>query len=377
MTDILIRNAEVFTPEKVIEGGFVTVKDGRIEEVGEGNSNIQAEKEIDAGGMILCPGFIEVHIQGCFGYDVWGGKEGLRGIAKSLLKTGTTSFLATTEYQSKTLGELSDYSAGSEPEADCLGIHLEGPFVSPNKKGALPEFDEIEPNISNIEKIWKESRGKLRMMTIAPEVPGTLEVISWLVEHGVVASIGHTNASYEEARTGIDTGITHSTHLANAMKGISHRDPGALGAVLLASNVTVQIIADGVHLHPKFIELAYRMKGFSGITCITDSVGPAGMEDGKFELGGHGGVVYKKDGAVRTEDGILAGSCLTMDSGVRYLNKNVGIPIREAIETATLTPASVLGLKDRGVLSRGAIADILLLSKDVEIQKVIKGGVLV
>ena len=330
-------------------------------------------KEIDAEGLYLSAGFIDIHIHGSAGYDVMDGTaEALEEIAKSILQTGTTSFLATTMTMSKeaitkalTVVQEHKQVAG----AKVLGVHLEGPFINEKKHGAQnPAFIE-KPTMELIEPFMDV----VKMITLAPEVEGAELFIKYMKEHfpHVLMSIGHSDASYEETKASFSWGIAHATHLFNAMNPLHHREPGIVGAVLEEKGVSCEIIADLVHLHPMFFELVHTLKK-EQLVLVTDAMRAGCMHCGEYDLGGQKVVV--KDGEARLEDGTLAGSVLRLNEALRNFKNHTDISLPELIATVTVTPAQRLGLK-LGKLEEDYPADFVLFDEEFEIVKTYLDGV--
>jgi len=365
-----IVNAGIITPLEEIPCGTVLIKDGRIERIIRGRQKSSLSPFLDAKGKILCPGFIDLHLQGGGGADVIeGSPQAINSVSYTHAKYGTTSFLATTITTCKN-GEflhiapiLRMIEEGTEG-AQILGIHLEGPFINPRRKGMIKKDYVRKPDLAELRKIIKTCRGKLRMLTIAPELKGSLQLIKELQRHGIIASIGHTDATYEEAMAGIRAGITHATHFFNAMSGLHHRLPGAAGACL-DSELSVQIIADFVHIHPAVIRLVLKLKGVERVALITDAVMAADMPDGIYEAGGQR--VRVKEGVCRGRGGILAGSTLTLNRAVRSI-VSLGFSLADAIRMATLTPAKILGIENKkGIIKEGSDADLILIDKELNV----------
>lgn len=374
----LIVNARVITPLETIAGGSVLVNGSFIESVSAAKPAVPPGcLVINAGGNILCPGFIDLHIQGGGGSDVIEATpEAVGQVARVHLKHGTTSFLATTiaaarEGKDSHLRALSELSRQVPGGGNVLGIHLEGPFISQVKKGMIRGDYISRPGMKELAKIIKACGGKLRMMTVAPEVKGNIAVIKELRSSGIIASLGHTDAGYEDAMAGIKAGITHATHFFNAMTGLHHRFPGAVGACF-DSDVSVQLIADLVHVHPAVVKLTVRSKGPEKTALITDAVMAAEMPDGAYE--GYGQKIFVKRGIVRGAGGVLAGSTLTQDRAVRNI-VSLGFPAADAIRMATLTPAQVIGISGRkGIIKKGADADLIIIDNKINVRMVMVRG---
>lgn len=325
---------------------------------------------------LICPGFIDLQINGSFGIDVGLDREGLMRLAAKLPQTGTTSFLPTAiswpvERYQGFLEELRNASTGRG--ARMLGAHIEGPFLSPDRKGAhdLENLRPVDPGILR-EILDAAGTAGVRVMTLAPELPGAEQAAELLRERGVVASIGHTDATYEEVSRAVDAGFSKATHLYNAMSPLEHRTPGAVGAVLTDGRIRAGIIADGVHVHEGALRLAYRAKGAEGLALVTDAMEAAGMQDGEYELSGR--KVRLEGGSVRLPGGTLAGSALTMDAAVRNAVSYLDIPLHEAVRMASQTPAEILGTPEKGRVTAGADADLTLLDPGGVVLETIVAG---
>lgn len=334
-----------------------------------------ADEVIDASGAYVAPGFLNVHIHGCDGADTMDEDEhALARIAAFQAKTGVTSFLPTTmtcafDAVERALARIRRAMADSVPSgARVLGAHMEGPFISPAKKGAqnaqyiLPAaFAKIAPYADVI-----------KIITIAPETLTDEDFIENCRQHGIVVSIGHTAADYETVRAAIATGATHITHLCNAMTPLSHRHPGALGAAL-DTDTNCELIADNVHVHPAMQRIIYHAKRGRNIIPITDSLRACGLGEGISELGGQ--KVYVKGTRATLADGTIAGSVLCMNEGLRILRENTGAETAAIVEMATRTPAEELGVyAEYGSLHVGKYADIVLFDADFRIRRTIVGG---
>jgi N-acetylglucosamine-6-phosphate deacetylase len=276
------------------------------------------------------------------------------------------------------LGRLADAveaaqnsSNGDAVQALPLGIHLEGPFLSHKRRGVHPSEYLVEPTLEIFERLWQAARGHVRMMTIAPELPGALEVIAEAARRKVCVSIGHSDAELEAARAGVTAGARHATHTFNAMRPLDHRDPGILAEVLTDNQLTADIIVDGIHVAPEVVQIFLKAKGLERSVLITDATAAAGMPDGTYQLGPL--QVEVKDGKC-TMDGKLAGSVLTMDRGVRNITQFAGWSLQDAIRTATLNPARAVGMAQHGQLVAGAEANLVVMSPSGEIRKTMVRG---
>ncbi len=384
-----IKGVSIYTEDGWIENGYIEMNGGEIGGLGrmEESPAVSPEWErldLSGKGLKAIPGFIDLHIHGAGGADVMDAtEEALNRIAGTLPREGTTSFLATTITEAPERIERAVMNIGRYVEkgkrvvgndegemeggrAEILGIHLEGPFLSRKHAGAQP-VESILPGDLALFQHWQEISGHLiRLVTLAPEEEGVLSLIRYLHETGVISSIGHTDATLEQVRRGVEAGATHVTHLFNAMRGMHHREPGTAGAALLMNQLMVELIADGIHVHPEVVALTYRMKGKEGITLITDAMRAKCLGNGKYELGGQ--EVFVADGKATLADGTLAGSVLTMDKGVRNMMRFSGCTLEEAIRMASYNPAKELHLLHRkGSLAVGKDADILLLNEENEL----------
>lgn len=324
---------------------------------------------------LICPGFIDLQINGGFGTDVGPEPASLETLARRLPETGATAFLPTAiSWPAGRYGAfcevLESVSSSATTGARILGAHIEGPFLAPQRKGAHDPANLCPVDPGLLREIL--SSKQVRIMTLAPELPGALEAIRTLSERGVVASAGHTDATYAEITRALDVGLSMGTHLYNAMSPLQHRAPGAVGALLADDRAGVGIIADGVHVYEGALRVAYRAKGAQGLALITDAMEAAGMPPGEYELSGR--LVRLQDGAVRLPDGTLAGSALTMDRAVRNALEFFCTSLEEAVRMATETPAKMLGLTNRGRITAGAEADLTLLARDGTVQETLVAG---
>ena len=356
----LIANGTLLTPTERIEDGWLLVEDDRIVETGCGEGPT-ADRTIDADGRFIAPGFIDLHVQGLGGYNLWDASEDrFERAMRHLASTGVVACQASVEASPEVCDVMRPRIGRSVSGARVVGLYFEAPFAAPEKRGAIPPEQVREPSPEAAEEILRFSRGLVSMVTIAPERPGALKLIRRLrKEPGpsgwpIVCALGHTAARYDDAVAGVRSGITHCTHLFNAMTWMHHREPGPIGAVLIRPHVTAEIICDGVHLHPVTVRLTVLCKGTSRTCLITDVV--SGRE--------HPVV----DGAPRLPDGTLAGSILTMDRAVANVMRFADLTVPEAVEMATLTPARVIGLdRTRGSLAAGKAADLVLFDDNVQV----------
>jgi N-acetylglucosamine-6-phosphate deacetylase len=362
----------VLAPEPLGRAAVV-FEEGRILDVGRDPRLSDLPQDVREVDGFICPGFVELQINGSFGLNVGPDGEALSRLAHELPKTGTTSFLPTLvsspegNYQAF-LDALS--GAVNTPGAGMLGAHLEGPFLSPLRKGAHDPANLLPIDLGLIQAL--AGSGLVRMMTLAPELPRATEAIRLLLENGVVPSAGHTDATYEELTGAVDAGLRTGTHLYNAMSPLEHRAPGVVGTLLSDGRTRVGIIVDGVHVHEAALEIAYRQKGPDALALVTDAMEAAGMPDGEYELGER--TVRLEAGAVRLPDGTLAGSALTMDAALRNAARLLDIPLHEALRMATSTPAAILGIPAKGRITPGADADLVILSAEGEVRETVVAG---
>jgi N-acetylglucosamine-6-phosphate deacetylase len=380
----------LFTPQQEIQNPLLFIEDGLISAVSS-----RAEQEIpnhatvidltkDVAGAILAPGFVDIHMHGGAGLDVMRASPSeLPHLNKFLTTHGVTGYFPTTvaapldqtcaalERLADTIEAVPVAGSGNAAQALPLGIHIEGPFLSHKRRGVHPPEYLVAPTLAIFERLWQAARGQVRMMTIAPELPGALEVIAEAARRKVCVSIGHSNAELDAARAGVRAGARHATHTFNAMRPLDHRDPGILAEVLTDGQLTADIIADGIHVAPEVVQLFLKAKGIERSVLITDGTAAAGMPDGTYRLGPI--QVEVKDGRC-TMDGKLAGSVLTMDRAVRNITQFAGWSLQHAVRAATLNPARAAGLAQSGILSPGAEANVVVLNPSGEVQQTFVRG---
>lgn len=336
---------------------------------------------VDYGDAWLLPGMIDLHIHGGRGADVMTAtEEGLATVARVVAEGGASGFLPTTRTApldnlvaaARVVGHVAAASPGSAVGTQVLGLHLEGPYINPRRAGGQPADQIRNPDLGELEAIASASSGQLRMVTFAPECPGGLELTRWLAERDIIAALGHSDATYEQAMEAIRAGVTHFTHAYNAMPPLHHREPGALMAGLLDERVTIQLIADGVHVHPAALSLAHRIKGPDRIALITDATG-AGLAPGRHDVAGR--TILVDERAVRLPDGTLGGSKLQMNRALQTCVEQAGISVADAVRMASTTPARTLGLGARkGVLAPAYDADVTVLGPDFAVRAVLVLG---
>ncbi|VDG89418.1 N-acetylglucosamine-6-phosphate deacetylase [Lysinibacillus sphaericus] len=374
---ILLTNGSVVTPDGILEKGEVFIEDGVIREVGTSIQRV-ADQQIDAHGGYVLPGFIDMHIHGAAGADVMDAtEEALQTMADVLPKEGTTSFLATSMTQAPEAIETALKNAAAfttkAGQAQMLGVHLEGPFVSPKRAGAQPLEYICPPDAEQFDAWQQAAQGKIRMVTLAPEVPNGLSFIRKLAAEGIVASMGHTDATIAQMEEAAQAGAVQATHLYNQMSPFHHREPGAIGGALLVDELCAEVIPDFIHSHPKAVELAYRVKGADRLILITDAMRAKGLEPGEYDLGGQ--PVHVSETDARLSDGTLAGSILTMEHAVKNVVRILGISPLDVAKISSGNAARQLGLAKKGSLIAGNDADVVILDKEWTVKHTICGGV--
>ena len=399
---VVFSKVKIVLPDSVVPGN-VLIENGVIAAVNE-TSDVDAsfppEWEmkkpdiVDGGGDYLSPGFIDIHNHGRLGCDVMDGKStSMDTIAKCHAGHGVTSFLAGTssipwEKSLEAIRFIAGYckeeterAASSAGEgvpckgARCLGIYSEGNFFSMEKRGAHnPKYLKTALEKEDLDALLEAAGEALKVVALSPELPGAEEWIKALKSRGVVVSAAHSNATYDETMAGIKLGVTLSTHTFNGMRGLTHQDPGILGAVLDDSRVCCELIADGIHLKPVILSLVHKLKGPDRVILISDSVIAGGLPDGCYEKGGY--TVFVKDGVIRLENGTLSGSSLSLDKAVYNMVSLAGVSLPHAVRAASLNPARVLGLDGtKGSIEPGKDADLVLFDENIQIRKVFLSGV--
>ncbi|MDR9746730.1 N-acetylglucosamine-6-phosphate deacetylase [Paenibacillus sp. FSL F4-0087] len=376
--DYILHNVQMALRNRIVPSANVWISEGKIMRVDTGDlPTLEGEYErIDGRGHLLVPGMIDVHIHGANGFDMMDGtEESIQEVSRQCALTGCTSFLATSV--SSTMEDLLEMIRsvkrviGQEVGAKIAGIHLEGPYLNPKRKGMQNEKYLRHPNIEEMKIIFQEAGSLIKMVTIAPELPGGMDLISFLKEQGVVIAIAHSDATYEEAKQAFASGASHVTHCFNGMRPIHHRDPGLIVAAFEEKHVSLQAIVDNVHLHPAIIRLIHNLKGPEGMVLITDALQAMGMGDGNYLFGGHH--VTVSGGIARLEDGTLASSTVTMNEALRY-TVETGIPLIDAVQMASTTPANILGFQQKGEISSGFDADLVLLDDEFQVLWTMVGG---
>jgi N-acetylglucosamine-6-phosphate deacetylase len=382
---LAIMGGTCVTPWREIPDSLVLCEDGRITGVGPRTRNEPppGAQHLDATGLLVLPGLIDTHVHGSHGDDVMqDGVEGIRRISAAQLRYGTTAYLPSTvsARPDELLRAVEACREAARPGArgaEIVGIHVEGPFINRRKKGAQPEEGIRDPDPDECRRLLDAAAGLLRVMTLAPELPGALDLIRFLRREGVIASLGHSEADYDTALAAIDAGATHATHLFNAMPPLHHRTPGLAAACLNEPEIQAEVIADGIHLAPEVVRLAVRAKGPERVVLITDAMAAVGRPDGVYTLGRN--KVLVRGDICLLEDGVtIASSMLTMNLAVRNARRFAAVPLTDAVRMATFVPAQVCGCADRkGSLEVGKDADLALLRPDFTVAATVLKGEIV
>jgi N-acetylglucosamine-6-phosphate deacetylase len=368
------------TPTAEITDAGILIRDGVIEELAlrEGMRLPDGAQEIVATDKIAIPGFVDVHIHGAGGRDVMeGSSEALADVTKTVARHGTTSFVATTVTASpddtiRSVEGIARYISQQhetgDTRAEVLGIHFEGPFISPERRGVHPAEWLRLPSAELLDKFLQAAAGNAQILTLAPELLGAMPCIDAARNAGMVVAMGHTDATYEQARAAIAHGVHHAVHVYNAMRPFSHRDSGVIGAVFTSPEVSAELIADGVHVDETAMKVLLQAKGPEHMILISDGISATGMPDGKYILGKL--EVTMSGGICRNSEGKLAGSTLTLDRALRNIVA-LGIPLAHAVRMLTLNPATLLGIEfKKGALRVGADADIVLVDEGLQLTNV-------
>ena len=387
MATLLFHCKRALTPAAEIADAGILVRDGVIDAIGARESMTlpAGAQEMAATDSTAIPGFVDVHIHGAGGHDVMEGTpEAMRAVTRTVAGHGTTSMVATTvtagaDATLRSVADISKYICqqheAEEARAEVLGIHFEGPFISSVRRGVHPtEFLRL-PSAEFLEKLLQAAAGNASILTIAPELLGAMPCIDAARKAGMVVALGHTDATYEQARAAIAHGARHAVHVYNAMRPFSHRDSGVIGAVLTSPEVSAELIADGVHVDEAAMRLLLQAKGAGHVILISDGISATGMPDGKYQLGGF--EVTVSGGVCRNAEGKLAGSTLTLDRALRNIVA-LGASLGDAVRMLTLNPATLLGLEfKKGALRAGADADIVLLDEGLHVAGVWAHGIAV
>ena len=351
----------LITPSGLLDLPLITVEDERIVGIESRHASPSSPATHEFPGSTITAGLLDIHMHGAAGHDVMEAEPAaLDSISFHLAKAGVTEFLATTVTASldatfRALEGIARYieRQPTRGAASIIGIHIEGPFVSHAKKGMHPAEFIVPPTPALLDRFWEASRGRIRLMTIAPELPNAVETIARATELGIRSSIGHSNATKAEALRGVDAGATSATHTFNAMRPLDHREPGILGLVLDRDDLFADLICDGVHVSPEAVRLWLKAKGPDKAILITDSLEATGMPDGEYKLGQT--PILVRDGICTTQSGVLAGSIITLDQAVSNLQRFTGAGLATAVQLASANPLRMLGLGES--LRPGALAN--------------------
>ncbi len=374
---------KLLAPSGIRHSVLLKLSKGKIQGIesygGEGSEGSKIdEKTLDASRYTVAPGFIDIHIQGCGGADFLDATpEAVRTISQGAAKGGCTSLLATTTISKEDrdlskfrqlIASVKQHREGDREGARILGVHLEGPYLNEAKRGGFgPEYIR-SPDLDEFRRILEISDGLLGLITIAPELEGAAAIIEEAVKRGIYVSLGHTMATFDVAQRAFSLGATQVTHGFNAMEPLHHREPGLIGAALLEDEVFIQVIPDGIHLHPAVLRLLVRLKGSKRLVLISDATAPCGLPEGT-KIKGVGGEIMLKDGAIRLNDGTLAGSALLLNRSVERMMQFAGVSQLQAVEMASQTPATAIGIdKHTGSIEEGKVADVVVLDDDFNVK---------
>ena len=380
---LALTGGNIITPFRIIKNGTLLVEGGKISELGKSldKSLLKNCKVIDVIGKIVCPGFADLLVHGGAGFGFADNSiESIEKISSYFLQYGSTTMLASLfakpeELLLQDLKRVADHIE-QHPRSNIRGIHMEGPFLNKKFKGAMNEDYLWKPSTESWNKIWKASRGYIKIMTIAPELDGSVEVMQSAAKEGVVLSIGHSMASYDEVENAIDNGAAHVTHIFNAMQSFHHRTPGVILGALLHNELKIELIADTLHVHPAVMQLLLKLKGASGIILVSDSIRAGGMHEGEYEFADQ--KIFMREKKAYLEDGTLAGSTLTLNSAVKNMVEAAGAKITEAVRMASLNGIKVLDLDHKkGILAVGKDADITVLNNYYEVELTLLNGEIV
>jgi N-acetylglucosamine-6-phosphate deacetylase len=371
----------VATPTEILENAFVVVEGSTIGEVGTGRPPAGPRELVELGDVLVAPGLVDLHVHGGGGHDVncetpEEAEAAVREVVRYHASHGTTSLVATTV--SDTHEVLASAVEGiarvaRQRGSGVLGTNLEGPWLSPRRAGAQYPGALRPPSLGELSDLLERARGTLRLLTLAPELPGALDVVRAATAAGVVVSVGHTDADYATTVAAFDAGASQVTHLFNGMAPLHHRRPGPPGAALTDSRAHLEVVSDGVHLHPAVISMVAALAP-ERVLFITDAIGATGSPPGRYRLGPIEVLVDENRAVLADGSGTIAGSVLTMDRAVGFAVKSAGVPLTTALRAASLTPASVLGEKGKGRLGAGADADIVVLDRDYRAVTTIVAG---
>ncbi|KEI05922.1 N-acetylglucosamine-6-phosphate deacetylase [Clostridium botulinum] len=372
----VLKCKEIFLENEIKKNSCILIEDGLIKEI---QDDIKCKSSIDLRDYTLIPGLIDIHSHGAMGFDTMDASyEAINEVSKYLAKNGVTSFLPTTitapmDKIENAVENVADVMKKGVEGAEILGTYLEGPYLTEEHNGAHPIELMRELSIDELKNILKVSKNTIKVVTMAPEKKGAKESIEFLRRQSVRVSIGHTNATYEETMDAIEAGASIGVHTFNGMRGIHHREPGVVGAIMKHQDVVGELIADTIHVNPVIMEILYKVKGLDGICLISDCMRAGGLSDGKYMLGEL--EVTVRNGIARTDSGSLAGSTLKLINGVKNIMNATSIQFNKALQMATRTPAKALGMYDDiGSIKVGKKANLVALDKNYNVKMTIVNG---
>ncbi len=378
---ILLSGGTVYTPLQALPQTSVAIDDGRIARVATDADladTYAAAETIDASGCIVCPGFIDMHVHGALGASFRSpAAEDIRKVTTYRATTGTTGLLATigTSSWDDTVAALKAVvqTAAAPAGSQLLGVHMEGPYLSPERPGAMRIPLMREPSVDEVADLQDVAHGMIKSMTLAPEREGGLELAAYLAKHDIIPSIGHSDATFAQVAAAVGSGVRQATHTFNAMRPLHHRDPGTVGGIMTHPEITAELIGDGAHVDPEVGKLLIAAKGWERVALVTDGVEFSGLPAGRYERANGVAVTVSEILATR-DDGTITGSSSSMNRNIRVYVE-AGIPLPHALAMASYVPARQLGLSDRkGIIQAGADADIAVLSRDFRVMLTIVGG---
>ena len=376
--NLLIKNTSLYSNIHDSKSYDIFLASGKIVCIAPAGEITQKGSSIDAKGLIALPGMIDMHIHGAGGADsLEGTTKTFETISQTLAEMGVTGFLSAMVIRSSEnnhhLRIANECTGKNLKGAELLGVYIEGPFINMKKRGGIIADCIASPSIGILEKILEQSGDALKIMTVAPEIPGIYQIIKRLREKNIVAAFGHSDADYEETKKGLNMGIKHVTHLFNAMNPLHHRKPGPLGAVFDNPGISVELIADSHHVHPSLIRMVRNIKDSRNITCITDGISGMGLPDGTYIYNNK--KYTSKNGLARYLDGTFIGSTMSLGNIAKNFMTFTGAGLKEAIDTVTINPASILGIDSyKGSLEKGKDADIVLIDSSFNIHHTIIAG---